>query len=110
MNGKTSDWKPVTSGVPEGALLAPLIFSIFINDLPSVIQSGCLLYADDVKIFRKITCPSDQRLLQDDLNRLSEWSVKWGLTLNPTKCKAFTMTLRRAPVQTYYFIGARTRW
>ena len=70
VNGKTSDWKPVTSGVPEGSILAPLIFSIFINDLPQHIQSNCLMYADDVKIFRKIESPSDGKRLQDDLDRL----------------------------------------
>ena len=106
INGKTSDWKPVTSGVPEGSLLAPLLFSMFINDLPSYMESGCLLYADDVKIFRKITSPADGLLLQRDLSLLSAWSVRWGLTLNPAKCKSFTMTLRRAPVQTKYFINS----
>ena len=105
VNGKTSDWKPVISGVPEGSLLAPLLFSMFINDLPCQIESGCLLYADDVKIFRKIISSADGLLLQKDLSHLAAWSVRWGLTLNPTKCKSFTMTLRRAPVQTKYFIA-----
>ena len=97
VNGKTSDWKNVISGVPEGSLLAPLLFSLFINDLPSIIDSGCLLYADDVKIYRKIESPADGLRLQEDLDRLSAWSVSWGLALNPQKCKSFTMTLRRAP-------------
>ena len=79
---------------------------MFVNDLPDNIQSGCLLYADDVKIYRKITSPSDGQLLQNDLNQLRAWSVRWGLKLNPSKCKSFTMTLRRAPVQTKYFIGS----
>ena len=105
VNGKASDWKTVTSGVPEGSLLAPLLFSMFINDLPKNIESGCLLYADDVKIFRKITSPADGQSLQRDLSQQSAWSVSWGLTLNPSKCKSFTMTLRRAPVQTKYFIA-----
>ena len=105
VNGKTSAWKPVISGVPEGSILAPLIFSLFINDLPQTLDSECLMYADDVKIFRKISTPSDGRLLQDDLERLSAWSVRWGLTLNPSKCKSFTITLRRTPVQTGYYIG-----
>ena len=83
VNGKTSAWKPVISGVPEGSILAPLIFSLFINDLPQTLDSECLMYADDVKIYRKISTPSDGRLLQDDLERLSAWSVRWGLTLNP---------------------------
>ena len=105
VNGKVSDWRPVTSGVPEGAILAPLIFSMYINDLPNLIQSGCLMYADDVKLFRKITSPADARLLQDDLDRLTAWSFRWGLTLNPSKCKSLTMTLRREPVRTNYSIG-----
>ena len=63
------------------------------------------MYADDVKIFRKITSPSDGLLLQNDLDRLVAWSVRWGLTLNPAKCKTFTMTLRRAPVRIKYFIS-----
>ena len=104
VNGKTSNWKAAISGIAEGSLMAPLIFSLFINDLPSVIHSSCLLYADDVKIYRKITSPSDGHELQEDLSRLAAWSVTWGLTLNPSKCKAFTMTLRRAPVQMKYFI------
>ena len=105
VNGKTSHWQPVTSGVPEGSLLAPLLFSLFINDLSSTISSGCLMYADDVKIFRKITSPSDSQELQRDLDRLTAWSACWGLSLNPSKCKSFTMTLRRAPVQITYNIG-----
>ena len=105
VNGKTSKlWKPVISGVPEGSLLAPLIFSLFINDLPSVVHSGCLLYADDVKLYRKITSPADGLRLQEDLDRLTAWSVTWGLSLNPSKCKLFSMTLRRAPDRIKYFI------
>ena len=105
VNGKTSQWTAVTSGVPEGSLLAPLAFALYINDLPQNLSSDCLLYADDQKLYRKIKTPSDARLLQEDLDRLQEWCITWGLTLNPSKCKAFTMTLRRKPVQTTYKIG-----
>ena len=106
VNVKTSKWTTVLSGVPEGSLLAPLLFSLFINDLPREVNRGCLLYADDVKIFRKIVSPSDGLLLQRDLDRLTAWSVRWGLTQNPRKCKSFTITLRRATVQTEYYIDA----
>ena len=105
MNGKTSDWKPVKSGVPEGSLLSPLLFALFTNDLPLEIQSSCLMYADDVKLFRRIETADDGQLLQDDLARLTSWSAKWRLSLNPAKCKSFTMTLRRAPVRTHYYIN-----
>ena len=105
VNGKTSQWTAVTSGVPEGSLLAPLAFALYINDLPQNLTSDCRLYADDQKLYRKIKTPADARLLQEDLDRLQEWCITWGLTLNPSKCKAFTMTLRRKPVQTTYKIG-----
>ena len=95
----------MTSGVPEGSLLAPLAFALFINDPPDNLVSGCLLYADDLKLYRKIKEPSDSRLLQEDLCRLQEWCATWVLKLNPSKCKAFTATLRRLPVQTMYKIG-----
>ena len=85
----------------------PPPFSMFINDLSNNIASGCLLYADDVIFFRKITSPTDGLSLQEDLSQLCAWSARWGLTPNPAKCKSFTMTLRRAPVLTKYFI-ART--
>ena len=55
--------KPVKSGVPEGSLLSPLLFALFINDLPLEIQSSCLMYADDVKLFRRIETADDGQLL-----------------------------------------------
>ena len=77
---------------------------MFINKLPSNIKSCCLMPADDVKMFRKITSPADGLLLQRDLDQLKEWSIRCGLTLNSAKCKSFTRTLRRALVQTKYFV------
>ena len=90
---------------PKAHFWLPLAFALYINDLPQNLSSDCLLYADDQKLYRKIKTPSDARLLQEDLDRLQEWCITWGLTLNPSKCKAFTMTLRRKPVQTTYKIG-----
>lgn len=105
VNGKCSDWTPVSSGTPEGGLLSPLLFAMFINDLPAQIQSPCLMFADDVKIYRKITCAADAALLQEDLQRLCRWSQVWKLNLNPTKCKSFRMTLKKLPIQSIYFVG-----
>ena len=105
LNGKASRWTSVLSGTPEGSLLAPILFSLFINDLPAELYSECLLYADDAKIFRKIITPIDAMTLQQDLDRLHVWSDRWGLSLNPAKCKALSVTLRRAPVQTTYQIN-----
>ena len=86
IDGKSSGWTHVTSGTPEGGL-SPLLFALYINDLPDQINSPCFMFADDVKIYRNITCAGDADLLQEDLNRLCRWSHTWKLNLNPTKCK-----------------------
>ena len=106
VNGKTSEWAKVKSGVPEGALLAPLLFSLFINDLPTVVSSKCVMYADDVKIYRQISSPSDCEILQKDLTNVCKWSADWRLTLNPQKCVSFTITLKRAPILSTYHINS----
>ena len=71
INGKKSNLLPVISGIPQGSTLGPLLFLIFINDLPDCASSSAmLLYADDAKCYRPIASPSDCQLLQDDLCRL----------------------------------------
>ena len=104
LNGQASSWIPVTSGTPEGSLLSPLLFILFINDLPSHVQSGCLMFADDVKMYREVRSGADTDLLHADLARLVNWSSTWRLKLNASKCKAFTITLKRAPVISPYAI------
>ena len=97
LDGKHSDWVPVLSGVPEGSILGPIMFTYYVADLPSHIKTSCLSYADDVKIFNRINSPADAYSLQADLDRLSLWSKTWCLDLNPAKCKAITFTLRSSP-------------
>ena len=71
-------------------------------------SSRVLLYADDAKIYRKITCQNDSKALQKDLQHLVYWSKTWKLQLNASKCKSFTMTLKTKPQNTSYMIGADT--
>ena len=104
VNGKCSAWTSVRSGTPEGSQLSPLLFALFVNDLADEIQTNALLFADDVKLYHKITCPGDSELLQTDLDRLATWSKHWKLYLNPSKCHSFRVTLRRKPVLTTYKI------
>ena len=86
LDGKQSDWVPVLSGVPEGSILGPILFTCYVADLPNHIKTSCLSYADDVKIFHRINSPADTLSLQADLDRLSLWSKTWHLKLNPAKC------------------------
>lgn len=78
----------VPSGVPQGSHLGPLLFLIFVNDIPTIFKnSDCLLFADDLKIYRRITCISDCSLLLEDLVRLVDWCRINNLHLNVEKCQ-----------------------
>ena len=104
LNGKTSGWARVGSGVPEGSICGPVLFVLFCNDLPSFLNSSCLMYADDIKIVRRVHACDDAVALQNDLNKFCIWSATWKLQLNPTKCKVMTFTLRTKPVTFDYAI------
>ena len=80
-------WAPVTSGIPQGSVLRPVLFVIHVNDLPDIIHSSIQIFADDTKVFNKITCSSDCKELQRDIDSLVEWSVAWQLKFNTAKCK-----------------------
>lgn len=102
IDGTASEWLPVKSGVPQGFLsciLGPLLFNLFINDLPLYVNASSVsLFADDAKIYRPISSMNDCILLQSDLNRLLEWSRVWELAFNPSKCKVVSFTRKLAPL------------
>ena len=112
INGQTSDWLNVCSGVPQGSVLAPLLFILYIDDLHhSVTNSTLKFFADDVTIYKVVTNGSDCDLLQEDLSRISEWTVVWQVRLNPGKCEALNITNERAPIQFDYTInGGVIQW
>ena len=85
-NGQSS-WSQVTSGVPQGSVLGPVLFLIYVNELPTVIQSSSKMFADDTKVYRSIKTPDDSRKLQEDLNALEKWSADWLLKFNSSKCR-----------------------
>ena len=91
VNGKESKWDNVTSGIPRGSVIGPLLFGLYINDLPELSKSDTFLFADEIKIFRTITDKNYQGTLQDDLNTLEQWSNKWLLKFHPNKCKHMTI-------------------
>jgi hypothetical protein len=74
----------VLSGIPQGSILGPVLFTIFINDLPDCVQSSCKIFADDTKIYGKT---DNSQCLQDDIDRMQRWTEVWNLYFNAEKCK-----------------------
>ena len=89
VNGAKSDWVPVVSGVPQGTVLCPLLFSLHINDITADIESEIKRFADDCVCYReiKIKDKEDTLKLQRDFDRLGNWARKWGIRFQPVKCK-----------------------
>ena len=103
VDGETSTSAPVLSGVPQGTVLGPLLFLIYINDMPDVVSEGTFirLFADDCLAYRHIKTEEDQTVLQGDLDKLHEWTIKWGMRFNPGKCQI--MHLARTKPRTKFY-------
>ena len=86
LNGSSSRWVNVTSGVPQGSVLGLLLFILYVNDITDGLQSTLEMFADDSKLYRIIQTPQDVNILQEDLNFISNWSRLWLLKFNTLKC------------------------
>ena len=87
-----SDWMPVSSGVPQGSVLGPLLFVIYINDMPAVVNHVIKLFADDSKLIGIIKNKDDHQLLQGDLDALVKWAKQWKMLFHPDKCKVMEIS------------------
>ena len=87
MDGEDSSWKSVLSGVPQGSVLGPILFLVYIDDLEEGVTGNILKFADYTKLFRKIKEIGDKQKLQDDIDKLVRWSEKWQMLFNFGKCK-----------------------
>ena len=87
INGNSSDWRDVISGVPQGSVLGPILFIIYVNDIDDGLNSKISKFADDTKIASKVTTTDDRDNLQNDLDRLANWAHKWQMKFNVEKCK-----------------------
>ena len=83
LNGTQSSTAIVTSGIPQGSVLGPVLFTIYINDLPDLVHNTTKLFADDAKIYSVVNNANDQDDLQNDLKQLDKWSRHWLLKFNP---------------------------
>ena len=88
LNGQTSEWRNVTAGVPQGSILGPLLFLIYINDLSGDLSSKAKLFADDTSLFsvtHDITTSANE--LNNDLKKISDWAFQWKMSFNPDPSK-----------------------
>ena len=100
----TLEWSNVISGVPQGSVLGPILFLFYINDIPSVVDSHLLLFADDIKLYCRIQSENDITQLQKDINDLLNWSNTWLLNFNIPKCKVLRISTSTLP-QNYTLNG-----
>ena len=86
MDGINSEWADVEAGVPQGSILGPILFLVYINDLFDVVDSEMRIFADDTFIFRVVVGDSTTAL-NEDLQKITEWGKQWKLNFNPDNCK-----------------------
>jgi len=110
VNGSLSDYFNVTSGVPQGSVLGPLLFIIYVNDMFQILDGndslGLFLYADDAKLFKCVVSNDDREMLQICLNALVNWCDEWDIKLNVDKCVSMRYGGKsNVNVDWYYKIG-----
>ena len=85
LNGNCSDELQVSSGVPQGSVLGPNLYLLYINDLPDSLKSQVCLFADDTAVYLTVQGQADSKKLQNDLDILQEWEREWDMEFNPSK-------------------------
>ena len=104
VNNSYSKWIPVTSGVPQGTILGTLLFLIYTNDITDSLNCTCRLFADDCILYKSYSDQKETDNLQEDLNKLGNWSDKWLLSFNPSKCKVMHISNKNSRIKRDYFL------
>ena len=103
-----SDWTPVVLGVPQGAVLGPVLFNIFINDIVDEVESEIRLFTDDCVCYRPIANVQDCEQLQKDIDHLTSWAKKWYMCFEPSKYKIVRISRKTTYKITYQYTMERT--
>ena len=99
-NGKFSEWVEVLARVPQGSILGPLLFFIYINDIVKRIGGSIRLFADDTSLYIIVDLPEQvARILNADLQTISQWANSWLVTFNPSKTLSMIFSRKLNPVQ-----------
>ena len=105
VDGEASEYAEVLSGVPQGTVLGPALFLMFINDLPEQVTSQVRLFADDCVLYRTVDSVEDHSLLQQDLDVLKTWELTWQMEFHPKKCCVMNITRKRNPLHLPYSLS-----
>ena len=105
VEGKSSSSAPVLSSVPQGSVLGPVFFLIYINDLPEYVSNST---ADDTLLYLTIHNSSDCIKLQEDLNNLERWESDWRMSFYPEKCEVIHLTTKKKPIIHKYTLHGHT--
>ena len=108
VRGIKSEWRKVTSGVPQGSVLGPIMFLVYINDMPTGVDSYMNMFADDAKIMRKVRNLEDCNKLQEDLDKIYEWGKQWQMEFNISKCHVMKMGKSKYRPYKEYKLGEET--
>ena len=105
IRGIHSDWSPDSSGVPQGTILGPILFLIYVNDKPEDVKSTIKLFADDTKIYRELTNPNVITTLLSDLDSLDRWATDWQVEFNTKKCEVMRITHKKDKNKHSYYLS-----
>ena len=109
LSGQSSDVSAINASVPQGSILGPLLFSVFIDDLVDTCENQLYLYADDSTLFAPIRSVNERASvftsLNRDLEKMRVWAANWKVTFEPTKCKALMLSRKRTPAIPDLYFG-----